>query len=334
MRTTNAHLWAVVLLCLLAGYQPRQASADTGAPGDRTEPAVMPKRVYLAFGWRYPYRASDPILPPGVTPAIVEGGGRYLNRFGQADSWWVGGYYGPQERFDPVKLEWAFKRLAPGTLYIINIEHWPLDVRRDNPEAVQHSVDRIRELSATIRRINPDIRLGFYAFTPIRDYWTPVHLEIELTRSVPSESAIARTRAAHDRWIEASRAVAGLLDELDYVMPSVYRFYPDQSPAYIRDNVKLALELGGGRPVVPFFWQRFHTSNREVGNMTMPLPLWREDLKLAFDAGADGVMLWGMERTWRNEHAPYLAAAVEEAADATRREVEARSNPPAPQEGQ
>jgi hypothetical protein len=334
MRTTNAHLWAVVLLCLLAGYQPRQASADAGAPGDLTEPAVVPKRVYLAFGWRYPYRASDPILPPGVTPAIVEGGGRYLNRMGREDSWWVGGYHGSKEVFDPIKLEWAFKRLEPGTLYVINIEHWPLDVRRDDPRAVRRSVDRIRELSAAIRRINPDIRLGFYAFTPLRDYWSPVEVEVERTKATPVESRIARTEAVRDRWIEGSRAVADLLDGLDYAMPSVYRFYQEQSPAYIRDNVKLAAELGGDRPVVPFFWPQFHNSNREVGNLTMSLNQWREDLKLAFDAGADGVILWGMDTTWRREHAPYLAAAVEEASNATRREVEARSNPPAPQEGQ
>lgn len=333
MRTTHAHsLWAMVLLCLLAGCLPRQASAE--APTGPSEPAVVAKRVYLAFNWRYPYRASDPILPPGVTPAIVEGGGRYLNRIGREDSWWVGGYNGPKEVFDPVKLELAFKRIEPGTLYVINIEHWPLDVRRDDPRAVRQSVDRIRELSAAIRRINPHIRLGFYAFTPLRDYWSPVHLEHELSRPVPASVPLDRARTAYTRWIDASRAVADLLDGLDYVMPSVYRFYQDQSPAYVRDNVKLAVELGGDRPVVPFFWPQFHNSNREVGNLTMSLKQWREDLKLAFDAGADGVILWGMERTWRREHAPYLAAAVEEAADATRRELEARTSAPGLQGGQ
>lgn len=277
--------------------------------------------VYLSVPWSWAYtapgqRGGPEPLPLGVTPAITDGGGRYLDATGQWDSWWVGGYHGPQMEWDLTKLRVAFERMPPGLLYVINVEHWPLDIRHHPREQVEATIDRIRRLLADIREINPTIQLGFYAYTPPREYWIPVELSRAAARRPVDFPWLLRATQAHGRWVQAAQVNSRMLEGpggLDASMPSLYRFYHEQDIAYITEHVKLAVQTSHEKPVIGFMWPSFHDRGQTPG-APVGEKAWRDDVRQALESGARAVIVWSGHIGWSVESLrPHLEWALDEA---------------------
>src|SRR5690606_12977135 len=69
---------------------------------------------------------------------------------------------------------------------------------------------------------------------------------------------------------------------------------------YLEDNLEIALKLGMQlkKPVLPFVWHRFHTSNEDHGLEIMPRDFFIDYIKRLRDYrymnyGISGVIWWG-----------------------------------------
>jgi hypothetical protein len=135
------------------------------------------------------------------------------------------------------------------------------------------------------RRLRPNARWGYYGL-PLRDYWT-----------------------RDQKWRDRAAALAPLIAEVDAVYPSVYDFYrdgldstPERDHAYVRENVALALEIAGERPVLAYVMVRYHESNKKAANARIGAEELIAHVRAVFEAEyqgrrAAGVVWWGAE-TW------------------------------------
>jgi hypothetical protein len=160
--------------------------------------------------------------------------------------------------------------------FVINIEHWKVDINRDPKADVQKSVDKLVQVIRWMREAAPSLKLGIYAIPPIRDYWTPV-------RNIPGSVA---------SWRAANQFLKSIADASDFIAPSLYTFYEDIPGwvTYASANIEEAQQFG--KPVYPFLWCRYHTSNRLRRNQFIEGGYWRTQLETVRDRGANGVVLW------------------------------------------
>src|SRR4051812_33187005 len=104
------------------------------------------------------------------------------------------------------------------------------------------------------KTIRPNAKFGFY--------------------SLPITQLYDRNQA----WRDHEASLAPIYQASDCLFPSVYKFYPDNQPlfgatedhAYVRESVKLALQLANGKPVYPYVWPRYHNSNQQLGYKLIP----------------------------------------------------------------
>ncbi|NJK52372.1 MAG: hypothetical protein HC936_05265 [Leptolyngbyaceae cyanobacterium SU_3_3] len=127
-----------------------------------------------------------------------------------------------------------------------------------------------------MREAAPSLKLGIYSIPPIRNYWTPV-------RNLPG---------GRSSWRTANRFLKPIADASDFLTPSLYTFYEDIPGwvTYASANIEEAQQFG--KPVYPFLWCRYHSSNRLRKNQFIEGDYWRTQLKTLRDRGADGVVLW------------------------------------------
>lgn len=172
--------------------------------------------------------------------------------------------------------------LGAGTLAVIDIEHWPTDLRKHTAAQVAESVAKLRQATAWAREGagSTPILIGHYTVGVIRNYHGPL-------RNEPGE--MSRWRLANDKIAEA-------LVGCDVICPSLYAM-PDSDTTsgnwvkYAIANIAEARRVGGGRPVVPFVWWRWHGTNPTLGERYMDSTDWRVVLDTVRQH-ADGMIVW------------------------------------------
>ncbi|WP_367329740.1 hypothetical protein [Sphingobacterium multivorum] len=89
----------------------------------------------------------------------------------------------------------------------------------------------------------------------------------------------------NESFIQKNYRLAEIIKEQDFIAPSLYIFYIDDSAKtanskYIQKNIKLALEMGQrfGKPVYPFIWQRVHPNNKINGDQLVPIPVFKNEI--------------------------------------------------------
>lgn len=188
-----------------------------------------------------------------------------------------------------------------GQILIIDIEHWPLDRRIASEQEVQASIDKLTRIVGWIRDEQPAVKLGMYAFLPLRDYGTP-HAYWAATTKLNDWWA-ARTdqyTRQFEAWQAANDRLRPLAGRMDYIFPSLYTFHDDQTSweAYARGNIDEAKRYG--KPVYPFLWMQYHESNKALSGTAVPPDYWRRQLDLV-RKHADGVVIWGPGHRWSSK---------------------------------
>lgn len=160
--------------------------------------------------------------------------------------------------------------------FVIDIEHWQVNINQDGKDKVQHSINKYVDVIQWMREAAPSLKLGVYGVPPVRDYWTPV-------RNQPGDKT---------SWRSVNQFLKPIAEAADFIVPSLYTFYDDIPGwvAYARGNIEEAQQFG--KPVYPFLWCRYHTSNRLRGNQFIEGNFWRTQLETVRDQGANGVVLW------------------------------------------
>jgi hypothetical protein len=301
----SARLASILIVVMLAWRAAASAeptsptSSPATAPAASTRSAQEPFRVYDALSFQgTPHRALTKL---GMERIYVAG-----NEF------WKGRYpdFDQTEPYEPACRALARKVARFKNVLVIDIEHWPVDIRKAKPSEVQESVAKLRQTVAWIRDESPELKLGFYEILPLRDYWTPVQYRQAVERA-PHDAAWARKlpeyKAAYDAWQAANEHLRPLADDVDFVFPSLYTFYDDPAGwrMYAEANIEQAKRFG--KPVLPFLWMAYHESNAALGGKLIDGTFWGTQLRTTRERAA-GVVIWGgWQQRWDNDASWWLA---------------------------
>ncbi|MEM7564845.1 MAG: hypothetical protein AAF353_17615 [Pseudomonadota bacterium] len=180
------------------------------------------------------------------------------------------------------------------SVVVLDIEHWPVDLRRFNRNQIIESIQKYRSVAQKFKSEHPRIQVGFYGVPPIRDYYSPV-----------------RNRDM-DQWLAANDLLSPIAESVDVIFPSLYTFKNDPADwkRYAIENIREARQYG--KPVIPFLWPQFHQSNKFLGGDYMSPEFWRLQLETMIEH-ADGVIIWTPATNapeW-NQEAPWWQATVD-----------------------
>jgi hypothetical protein len=185
----------------------------------------------------------------------------------------------------------VYSQLANQTtrLMAIDIEHWPLT---GDPSVVADSIKKYLTVLGWYKTSAPDVKIGFFAVPPIRDYWNALK-----ERNTPQYTG----------WQKQNDALAPIAKAVDVLFPSLYTFYDDRNgwQKYAIEQIREARRYAGGKPVYVFLWPQYHVSNKTLANTFLPGDYWRMELETARKS-ADGVVIWccTTKESW-NENAAW-----------------------------
>ena len=182
-----------------------------------------------------------------------------------------------------------------GLPWVVDIEHWPGDVRFHDPADVRETIDKFVQLVAWAKDEAPDVQVGFYGVLPIRDYWTPTNLSRAIAKYDPDRPHTApgleRAISAHEAWRAANDFLRPLAEAVDFIAPSLYTFYEDVEGWEQYATANLAEAARYGKPIVPFLMPHYHPSNTELEGAQIDGAFWRRQLDLVHEFAA-GVTVW------------------------------------------
>ena len=215
---------------------------------------------------------------------------------------WPGGRPAAQPTFNRIRTlgRWISRHEE---LVCLDVEHWPV---RGDDDVANASIDKLIQISDWLREAAPNLRLGFYAIPPVRDYWIP-------TTGNPEK--IAKWKLENDR-------LKRLVPHVDVIFPSLYTFYDDPEGwrVYAIANLKEARQYG--KPVYAFLWPQYHEDNDELAGQLIDGDFWQMQLEVCREY-ADGIVIWGGWQTRWDEDAPwwqrtkaFLATLQDQSADA------------------
>lgn len=148
------------------------------------------------------------------------------------------------------------------------------------------------------KEMRPNVDWGFYSL-PIRAYWN-----------------------RNKEWQNNNKKLAKILSTTDIIFPSVYDFYEDSNPGtgtkkdslYVDENVEMALSFGSKykKPVMPFYWHRWHPSNKKVGMKVIPWTEFETSIQAGLNASFNGsrikgIVWWGADQYFYDKKHPRLA---------------------------
>jgi hypothetical protein len=183
----------------------------------------------------------------------------------------------------------AFAQLAAqsSNLAVIDIEQWPLT---GDPATVAASITKLQTVIRWFKTPVPSMKVGFYGFPPIRDYWNSIQ-----------EPGSPRYKA----WQTQNEALAPVAQMSDVLFPSLYTFYDDRAgwSKYAIAEIREARRFAGGKPVYVFLWPQYEAGT--LANTFVPGDFWRTQLETAHK-NADGIVIWCCigKQTW-NDNAPW-----------------------------
>lgn len=189
---------------------------------------------------------------------------------------------------------------------VIDIEHWPADIRGTSEELVETNIKKLRQIVDWVHAERPDVKVGFYGVPPLSDYWTPVRHLTAIERGAKDDKAAADFQA----WQAANQHLKSLAKKADFICPSLYTFYDDQQgwKKYAKANIEEAKKYG--KPVYPFLWMEYHDSNAKLKGHLLPADYWKIELDTCREL-VDGVVIWGgFQRRW-NPLTPWWKVTVQ-----------------------
>ncbi len=155
-----------------------------------------------------------------------------------------------------------------------------------NSETFRRITQQYAEGLRLVKKLRPKVKWGYYSL-PLRNYWS-----------------------RDKKWEKRNEALHAIYDESDILFPSIYDFYHDEvgfagrklDSMYVNDNVELALRLGikHDLEVIPFFWHRYHNSNKTKPLEIIPDEEFAHHISAAIAANykgkhIDGLVWWGAD---------------------------------------
>ena len=181
---------------------------------------------------------------------------------------------------------------ATGKILVLDIEHWPVDIRFNSRAAVDASLAKLMSIVDWLKDERPELQVGFYGIMPLRDYIVPANYQAKLrVTGWWREAALAQWTPAQVAWEGANDYLKPLAAKVDYIVPSLYTFYDDPAgwQDYAQGNIAEALRYG--KPVVPVL-QPFYHDSRPEGGTPVDGAFFRQQLDATRRLGAVGVAIW------------------------------------------
>ncbi len=183
----------------------------------------------------------------------------------------------------------AQTRMVDGNEYILDIEHWRTDVNISNEERAAN-VEKYVEVIRIIESVHPNVKLGYYAMIPSRNYWDVYE------NCAYNDSRREECLANEQAWRDANTQLLPLAMAVDTIYPSLYTFYdnPEGWAHYALANIEEAerlATLAGGKPVIAYLWPRYHDST-DMAYQLIDEAYWRLQLEVVKSTNADGLIIW------------------------------------------
>ena len=170
----------------------------------------------------------------------------------------------------------AFAQLAAqsSNILVVDIEQWPLV---GDTATVAASIVKLQTVIRWFKSPVPSMKVGFYGFPPLRDYW---------------DSGQAEGSPRYKSWQTRNDALVPIAQLADVLFPSLYTFYEDRGgwTKYAIAEIREARRYAGGKPVYVFLWPQYETSGA-LANAFLPGDFWRMQLETA-NKYADGIVIW------------------------------------------
>ena len=241
-------------------------------------------------------------------------------------------------------------------------EHEKVDARVNSPAEVEAALAKIGRAADLIRAHSPGLEFGFYSIFPRRDLWSAVGAAGVREQLAASDAGLTRAEVDkqgyladhYDRhadgkwrlkeyarhglvgklmqkevperaWKAANDRIAAVAAKVPVIYPSIYLFYedPELNALYIKAQVAEAKRYG--KKVLPVIQMNYHESNAKHGNGLIGPDVMRAAVRAAGEAGADGLVLWGGDATWRPQDTVAAGVVRDAAAEVARERAAARA---------
>ena len=163
----------------------------------------------------------------------------------------------------------------------LDIECWEWDTHWTTDAVATDSMNKLIQVIRWFKNEAPQYtKVGYYAAGPNRQYW-------------PAQDPAASS-PAFVKWQGSNDFLAPLIAEKGALYPSLYTFYNDRAGwvKYAKANIAEAKRIGGGKPIYPYIWPRYHEGG-DMGQIYIDYDFWKLQLQTVKEAGATGVIIWG-----------------------------------------
>lgn len=196
------------------------------------------------------------------------------------------------------ELPWyesAAKTKTPSGMLVIDQEAWPISTQQERRETSR----KFCIVYKTMKHFLPDVLIGFYAYTPIRDLFNAI---------TPTASKTFRD------WQSRNDDLAEHIACVDILFPSIYYFYTralngpssvEPASLYFRRNIEESIRLRNSygcpsRPIIPYVWWEKHT-----GDVLLDADVWESMVQTSLDLTGNCLAWGGWQRAW-NPSDPWL----------------------------
>jgi hypothetical protein len=159
----------------------------------------------------------------------------------------------------------------------LDIEMWETDSRQFSN--VDVAVSNLVQIAKWFKNESPELKLGYYSMVPITDVW----------------DSTSGDNVKINAWKAANNKLQPIADTVDILCPGSYTYYPDMLNQWIQFSRAMIAEskrIGKGKPVYPYISPQYHPSSDAAGQ-EVSYEYFKTELETIYNAGADGVVIWG-----------------------------------------
>lgn len=214
------------------------------------------------------------------------------------------------------------RSLSSDVIVCLDIEHWPI---YDCDETT--ALNNIRKLSKIVdwmHQENPRLKIGYYGIFPARRYRVVYFYKKALaSRGTPEwdswKDQFEELKKNYQDWQDDNERAKKLARHVDIIFPSFYTGSDDTEIWQIFAITALNEAKQYYKPVYPFLWPQYHTSNKVLGLSFLSGKFWKLELETCHE-NADGVVIWSSNKPNWNPDASWWLETEKFMSDLTAKE--------------
>lgn len=179
---------------------------------------------------------------------------------------------------------------------VIDIEHWPIDLRFSSREAVDGSIRKFKDMIGWIRDERPALKVAVYGMFSHADQYRSTAMDYTQQRALAEggwwSHELINAMDGYAKWQAANEYLRPIAEDVDFIAPSLYTRTGDLdlwtrfAISTIDDSMRF------GKPVIPFVWHRYHNAmGTSLAYQEIDETTWRHQLNVIREH-ADGMVLW------------------------------------------